>query len=573
MKMADSLPRRSSASLPLVRCGLPPRRYGVVIVAACTLGKIMTAPGQSPIIGCHIDAVMESLSMTRTTVTLLYLIATCSSSATLPLMGRLIDRIGPRISVALISSGLALACFLFSATETTAQLLLCFYLLRFFGQGSLMLVSQYTINLWWVRSRGMAMGVGGSIMSLGMLGVVAPWARAVVADAGWRHSYRAMGSALLLVMLPVGSWLYREKPETFGLLPDGRGHAVDGVESEIEMGGKAADARGGRDGGGPESAAGIGGGSDDAAEEATGESGAPEEDWTAREALRTGAFWSIAAGTSLIAATGTAYFFNLQAICDEAGLSEAVVSSAYPVYAASSVLARLLGGRAIDLFEPRFIMIISLAAHSIGLALMLALDAVGAPALFVSGFFMAVSNGLMSNTSGVAYAQFFGREHLGAIGGVGNSMVVLGSALGPFPFGLAKDTLGSFFSAFLVSALLPIAVALLVAAKGRRPVRGAGRRSGALAYRQVQPAKPSDAYAMFASAGAFDVETPGREREHDGVVVVSLAGGSPGLGHDFVHAHRANLAFEDDAPMHAPDVGEGDYGREFQTPKRDDAGK
>ena len=37
-------------------------------------------------------------------------------------------------------------------------------MLRFFGQGSLMLVSRTTINLWFVRLRGTVMGVAGAVV-------------------------------------------------------------------------------------------------------------------------------------------------------------------------------------------------------------------------------------------------------------------------------------------------------------------------------------------------------------------------------------------------------------------------
>ena len=51
----------------------------------------------------------------------------------------------------------------------------------------------------------------------------------------------------------------------------------------------------------------------------------------------------------------------------------------------------------------------------------------------------------------VVYANFFERARLGNIQGVGKALVVLGSALGPFPFGLCRDLSGSF-DAFDASA-------------------------------------------------------------------------------------------------------------------------
>ena len=507
--------------LPCVVAGLPPRRYGAVVVAAATLGKICTAPGQSAIIGIHIDRMISDIQISRSRIALLYLFATVASSTMLPLVGKLVDRVGARIAVGLIAAGLGAACLFASAANSALTLLVSFWALRFFGQGSMMLVAQYVINQWWVERRGLAMGIGGSLMSLGMLGLVAPWTRITVAHDGWRASYRRMAYVELLVMLPIGLVFYRAAPEVFGLLPDGRkAVAVSAVaekaESEIELGARhgapgsslllarartsneeaeaeraeeddaeeeradlihdgAADAGADGDGGavGAKTAA-------PAAATSGGVGGSAVEgaSFTASEALQTGAFWSIAAGTSLMAASATAYFFHMNAMCAEAGLSKGVVDSAYPLYAVASVVARLAGGWAIDKSEPRTILLAALATHSVALggcaALLSGASSAAAPLLlWGSGLCMAVSLALMNNTAGVAYAQFFGRAHLGAIGGLANALVVLGSALGPFPFGYAKDATGSFRAAYTVAATLPLVVGALVALKGARPTQSA----------------------------------------------------------------------------------------------------
>ena len=97
--------------------------------------------------------------------------------------------------------------------------------------------------------------------------------------------------------------------------------------------------------------------------------------------------------------------------------------------------------------EPRCLLAVGLVLHGAGLALVLFAHPV---AMFASVILMAAANALMSNTAGVAYAQFFGRTHLGSIAGLGNALVVLGSAVGPFPFGLIRDRTGSFNAAFNV---------------------------------------------------------------------------------------------------------------------------
>ena len=158
-------------SLLLVRLGLP-LFYGYVILLVATIGKILSAPGQSPCIGVVVDCVMVSLGLSRSVTSALYLVATVGSAATLPTVGRLVDRHGVQTSITVVSVLLGLACMLLSICESAVLLLLCFYLLRLLGQGAIMLVSQNAINLWFVRLRGLVMGIAAAGASMGVTALV-----------------------------------------------------------------------------------------------------------------------------------------------------------------------------------------------------------------------------------------------------------------------------------------------------------------------------------------------------------------------------------------------------------------
>ena len=69
----------------------------------------------------------------------------------------------------------------------------------------------------------------------------------------------------------------------------------------------------------------------------------------------------------------------------------------------------------------------------------------------------------------LAFADFFGREHLGSISGVTTAILVLGSALGPFPFGACKDATGSFDGAIVGSVMLCFATAAVAIKWGDAP--------------------------------------------------------------------------------------------------------
>ena len=77
------------------------------------------------------------------------------------------------------------------------------------------------------------------------------------------------------------------------------------------------------------------------------------------------------------------------------------------------------------------------------------------------------------NTGNCAFAQFFGRKHLGEIQSYAHAAVVAGSAFGPYPFGYIADVTGSFLPAFRYLATLPLLGAVLVLRYGKNPTRQA----------------------------------------------------------------------------------------------------
>ena len=207
---------------PLWLASKLPFFYGYVILVAATCGKVMSGPGQSPCVGTMIDDILADLKLSRSAISGLYLVATLGSALLQPQVGALLDRFGPRRAIGVVAAALGFACFFMAVcARNWWTLLFGFFLLRFFGQGSIVLVSQTAINLWWVRRRGLAMGIGGSVMSLATTGVVPAVMRVAAKRHGWRATYLGIGGVCVGVMLPLGVATYRRKPEEYGLLPDG----------------------------------------------------------------------------------------------------------------------------------------------------------------------------------------------------------------------------------------------------------------------------------------------------------------------------------------------------------------
>src|SRR3982074_1995435 len=142
------------------------------------------------------------------------------SAAVSPLIGRLMDRSGPRavmeLGVALMGGGLLLAPL---ATQPWHLYLTIGVMV---GAGSVCLgYSGQSLFLpnWFIRRRGLAMGLafaGGGIGSMTLL----PWVQLMIEQTGWATGRAQVGILILVVLAPI-NLLLRKRPEEVGLLPDG----------------------------------------------------------------------------------------------------------------------------------------------------------------------------------------------------------------------------------------------------------------------------------------------------------------------------------------------------------------
>merc|ERR1711957_104815 len=96
-------------------------------------------------------------------------------------------------------------CLVFAGfVHASYTLGVAFYFLRLFGQGTLTLVSQNAINLWFDKKRGRVMGVCGFVNSLCLTGLFSSDVKARMAVVGWRNTYVSLGLIELCLVAPLG---------------------------------------------------------------------------------------------------------------------------------------------------------------------------------------------------------------------------------------------------------------------------------------------------------------------------------------------------------------------------------
>ena len=146
------------------------------------------------------------------------------SAALSPLVGRLMDRRGPRfvieIGVVLLAAGLLLAPRIEQPWHLYATLGVLVS-----GGANLMTFTAQSLYLpnWFVRRRGLAISIAFSGVGVGAI-VLLPWLQVIIQHDGWRASCWAMGLLLLLLLGPINLFVWRT-PQQLGLLPDGSSSA------------------------------------------------------------------------------------------------------------------------------------------------------------------------------------------------------------------------------------------------------------------------------------------------------------------------------------------------------------
>lgn len=409
-----------------------PFYYGWVILAASTIGVIMSIPGQTMGVSVFTEHLKTALSLTSVQLSAAYMCGTITSSLMLPIGGNMFDRWGARNMVVPAALLLSFTLLLLSQCDrivkglllgdgetlricaTFSVIYLCFTLLRFSGQGLLTMTSRAMLGKWFNRKRGFASGVHGTIVTF--MFSFAPLAlNQFVELFDWR------GAWLLLMTLSAGmalfGWLFfRDTPEECGLVMDG---AEEANQEEHES-----------------------------------KSHKIVREFTRNEAICNYSFWVFTFGLSSFSLIVTAITFHIVSIAHEAGLEESQAFSLFMPMAVVSITCNFIFGWICDYVPLKFTLIFMMAMMGIGiLAIPIISTWLGWTLVYVG---LGAAGGIFAPLITVVWPEFFGREHLGAISSFNLSALVFSSAIGPFLFSLSMDWYGSYNNAIYVCLLVPV---------------------------------------------------------------------------------------------------------------------
>lgn len=391
--------------------------YGWVVVAAGTLSIVMMGPSQTFTVGIFIDYLIADLGISRANISLIYGLATLAASLLLPITGRRVDRHGARKMVLWVGLGLGGAAMWMAGVQNGLMVLAGLLALRFLGFGSLQLVSNNVIAQWFVRRRGLVMGITGLSLPISLT-LFPLLTQTFIDELTWRGAWLVLGLLVWVVVLPVGWFLFKDRPEQYGLRPDGDAPPVPS---------------------------------------ATGP--ASEVNWTSTEARHTGVFWIFAIALSTMTMILAGLMFHQVSLFETRGLSRNVAVESYKIIALFSVISNLGLGPLLDRYSARLLLALTMLVLG---ATMIMVQVMASPgAAFVYAALQGLASGSYRVMDSVVWAKYFGRRHLGSIKGLTMIGVTGATALGPYPLGLSLDWFGSYNPVLSGLLVLPVSIAVL----------------------------------------------------------------------------------------------------------------
>ena len=208
--------------------------YGWWVLAASVVSVALAAGMSFWSFGLYIDPLEREFGWSRWAVSGGFSIALLVGSLASPLIGRAVDRHGPR-RVIVLGAVLTAGSFLLLATTSALwQWFLYQSIAAVFRNMMFFIPFQTLVSRWFERRRGLAVGILGTGFSMGGFAVV-PALRAVIDAVQWEGSFVVSAIVTVAVVAPLALLLIRDRPADKGLLPDGDAQPEGGPAEPVAL--------------------------------------------------------------------------------------------------------------------------------------------------------------------------------------------------------------------------------------------------------------------------------------------------------------------------------------------------
>lgn len=408
------------------------QRYYPWVVISIAFLTVGVAFGARNAFAVFLIAVIEEFHWSRALASGALMVGSIVWTLAAPLIGVLLDRLGPR----LVLTGGAIIMATGFVISGLAQSLVEFYLGMgiFVGIGfaALPMTSQATfLSNWFIRKRGMAIGITASGIGLGIL-VVVPSTQWLIATYGWRAAFFVLAALLAVVIAPLNYCFQRQRPEQMNLKPD-FGYSPP---QESKRHGPAMGAAG------------------------------P----SLKAALRTWRFWAFAFGVLAGAIPLHMVLIHQVAAVSDAGFSKEMAAFGLGLIGLFTAPAMIFMGLLADRIGRQKAYLLGSASLMIGIALLMIIsDARQNWLLYTFPPFIAFGFSSRQSLYPTIAADLFHGNSFGAIIGAIALFIGAGAGIGPWLGGVIHDLTGDYLWAFWVAqALTFVSVVCIWLAASRR---------------------------------------------------------------------------------------------------------
>ncbi|WP_412049196.1 MFS transporter [Hoeflea sp. Naph1] len=388
--------------------------------------------GQTYFISLSAGEIRAEYGLSNGDFGIIYMFATLASAASLPQIGKIVDRISVASTVLLSAPILALACVLMAWSHSLVLLVLAIYLLRLFGQGMFSHIAMTAMGRWFAAQRGRAIsftaiGVnfGEAVFPISFVGVAAL--------VGWRGSWLLAAAVLMLVALPLIYSLMKVERTPQSVVVDPNLPTV--------------------------------------------------REWSRAEVIRDPLFWTALLGVLAPAFIGTTVFFHQVYLSELRGWEPSVFAASFAIMSAMTILFALIAGQLVDRFSAIRMLPTFLVPLSLSCFVLASTDAPWGAYAFMA--LMGISYGFSSTLFGSLWPELYGTRNLGSIRSLTVAFMVFGTAMGPGLTGALIDRGVSYpgqIAAMGIYCIIMIGLMVLV-----------GRKALARNRRQATPAAASAA--------------------------------------------------------------------------------
>lgn len=388
-----------------------PMYYGWRIVAAAAGLQFVYAALLLQGFGAYIAVLSDEYGWSKTALAGGAAIQSIEGAVIGPLLGWMVDRIGPRrvarLGVVLFAAGFAA----FSRIDTLAGFYAAVGLIAIGASLCGYFPLSVALMHFFERRRARALATMGLGMAAGGLAVpLVGWA---MERYGWRDTALVSAAVIAVVGWPLASMLRGSPAEV--------GETIDGLPPAPPA-----------------------------------EAGAAEDlgpDYTAREALRTRAFWLLGVGHGMALLVVAAV--NVHAIThmkQSLGYTLAEASLVITMLTVAQALGMVIGAAVGDRWEKRVVAAGCMLAHAGGLLLLT--FASNAAMLAAFALLHGGAWGLRGPFMQALRADYFGLRAIGMILGLSAAIIAVGQVAGPLIAGAMADATGTYRSGFVLLAVL-----------------------------------------------------------------------------------------------------------------------